>query len=82
MKTEFKELLDTPLKRGGFTLASQTLSIGRKAEGIAKLANDKQIENGEFATLFASNIKEWMQEIADMAQETLDLQMKRDARDE
>ena len=41
MKTKFQQLLDTPLKTGGFTLASKTLSIGEKAERIAKQAREK-----------------------------------------
>ena len=80
MKTEFKELLDTPLKEGGFTVASKVLSIGGKAERIAQHAKQKQDEDGEFAKFHASNIESWMQEIVDMAQEALDFQMKKDAR--
>ena len=80
MKTEFKELLDTPLKEGGFTVASKVLSIGGKAERIAQHAKRKQDEDGEFAKFHASNIESWMQEIVDMAQEALDFQMKKDAR--
>jgi ferritin-like protein len=76
MKTKFKELLDTPLKHGGFTIASQTLSIGEKAERIAKQAKDAQDDNGEHAKMFASNIQDWMQQISDQAQESLDFQMK------
>jgi len=80
MKTKFKELLDTPLKQGGFVVASKALSIGEKAERIAKQAKDAQNENGEFAKMFACNIQDWMQEIVDMAQESLDFQLERDAR--
>jgi len=80
MKTKFKELLDTPLKHGGFTLASKTLSIGEKAERIAKQAREKQSEEGEFAKFHCSNIEEWMGQIVEMAQEALDFQMEKDAR--
>jgi len=79
MKTKFKELLDTPLKHGGFTLASQTLSIGQKAERIAKQAKEKQDKEGEFAMFHAVNIEDWMGQIAEMAQETLDLLLEREA---
>lgn len=78
MKTKFKELLDTPLKHGGFTLASQTLSIGEKAERIGKQAKDAQDNYGEHAKMFATNIEGWMQEIADSAQEALDNLLERD----
>ncbi len=80
MKTEFQELLDASLKEGGFTVASKVLSIGGKAERIAKMATEKQEESGEFAKFHASNIESWMQEIVDMAQDCLDFQMKKDAR--
>jgi hypothetical protein len=80
MKIEFKDLLDIPQKQGGFILASRVLSMGEKAERIAKQAKIKQDEDGEFAKFHASNIEDWMNQIVEMAQETLDLQMKRDAR--
>ena len=75
MKTTFKELLDLPLKEGGFTLASKSLSIGQKAERIANQARKAQDEDGEYAKMFASNIEEWMQQLADMAQEAIDFQL-------
>jgi hypothetical protein len=79
MKTNFKELLDTPLKHGGFTLASKTLSIGEKAERIALQAKHAQDDNGEHAKMFASNIEEWMLDIAGRAQDALDTLLERDA---
>jgi|TARA_R110001583_G_scaffold70887_1_gene200122 hypothetical protein len=78
MKTKFQQLLDTPLKTGGFTLASKTLSIGEKAERIAKQAREKQISEGEFAKFHCSNIEDWMGQIVDMAQEALELTLERD----
>ena len=77
MKTKFQQLLDTPLKTGGFTLASKTLSIGEKAERIAKQAREKQISEGEFAKFHCSNIEDWMGQIAELAQEALDLEIKK-----
>ena len=76
MKTKFKELLSTQFNAGGFTLASETLSIGEKAQRIADMAKLKQDEDGEFAKIFASNIEEWMREIAQMAQSSLDKQLQ------
>lgn len=80
MKTKFKELLDTPLNEGGFTIASKVLSMGEKAERIADQAKRKQKEEGEFAKFHCSNIEEWMKQISEMAQECLHFQLKRDAR--
>ena len=79
MKTKFKELLAMPFKAGRFTLASEILSIGEKAERIAEQAKLKQDKDGEFAKFFASNIEEWMSEIAQMAQSSLDKQLEKDA---
>ena len=80
MKTKFKELLDTPLNEGGFTVASKVLSMGEKAERIAKQAREKQNEEGEFAKFHCSNIEDWMGQIVEMAQESLHFQLKKDAR--
>ena len=80
MKTKFTELLDTPLNNGGFTVASKVLSMGEKAERIAKQAREKQNEEGEFAKFHASNIEQWMGQIAEMAQDCLHFQLKKDAR--
>ena len=75
MKTKFKELLSTDFPQGGFTLASEILSIGEKAERIANQAKVKQWEDGEFAKFHASNIEDWMGQIVDMAQSLLDKQL-------
>jgi hypothetical protein len=80
MKTEFKELIDTPLNKGGFVLASKILDLGRDAEIIASVCQGKVDEDGEYAKVSCSNVIEWMQDIAKNAQSTLELQMERDAR--
>ena len=75
--TKFKDLFDLDFKAPkGFTLACKIIDLRRKAENIAHTANNKQIENGEFATLFATNIKEWMQEMAELADSALDLHIQ------
>lgn len=79
MKIKFSQLLDTPLKQGGFSLASKTLSIGEKAERIAKQAREKQIDEGEFAKFHASNIEDWMGQIVKMTEVALDDLLERDA---
>ncbi len=76
MKTQLSQLLNSNLGQG-YIVASETLSIGEKAERIVKQAKDAQDENGEFAKMFASNIEQWMQEIADMAQKSIDRQLKK-----
>jgi hypothetical protein len=81
MKTKFSELLSTPFKEGGFMLASQTLSIGEKAERIGKQAKEAQDNYGEHAKMFATNIEGWMREIADSAQEILDFHKEKNVRD-
>ena len=53
-----------PFKAGRFTLASEILSIGEKAERIAEQAKLKQDEDGEFAKVFAETISEWLGRIA------------------
>ena len=58
-KTQFADLLDLNLGNG-FVTASRLIDIREQANRIAKQANAKQIANGEFATMFADNIKNWM----------------------
>tara|TARA_R110000765_G_scaffold376654_1_gene467386 strand:+ start:220 stop:459 length:240 start_codon:yes stop_codon:yes gene_type:complete len=74
MKTKFKELLETKTLHG-FSVASEILSMGEKAERIAKQAKDAQDENGEHAKMFACNIQDWMGQIVEMAQSSLDKQL-------
>jgi len=76
MKTQLSQLLDSNLGQG-YIVASETLNIGEKAERIAKQAKNAQDENGEFAKMFASNIEQWMHEIADMAQKSIDRQLEK-----
>jgi exonuclease V gamma subunit len=59
-----------------FTLASKMLDVRQKAERIAKIASKRQIENGEFATLFAENIIEWMQDLAQEADKALEIHIQ------
>ena len=81
MKTTFKQLIDnSKFKKGGFLLASCALSIGEKAERIGNQAKDAQDENGEHAKMFASNIQEWMRELAEMAQASIDISLEMDAK--
>ena len=78
---EFSDLFDFRFNETkGFTLASRMLDIRNQAERIANQANDKQIANGEFATMFAENIKDWMNDIANVADSALDLHLADNAK--
>jgi len=78
MEITFKEIIDSKLTLGSFPVSSKIFSLGREAEIIAKLAQDKIDEDGEFAKFMCSNIVDWMNEIAKQAQACLDLQMEKD----
>ena len=81
MKTKFKDILETPLNKGGFTLASRIHDIGRNVEIIASVCKEKVDSDGEFAKVNCTNIINWMKEIEEMTQVALELQMERDARE-
>tara|TARA_B110000495_G_scaffold16849_1_gene11999 strand:- start:1521 stop:1754 length:234 start_codon:yes stop_codon:yes gene_type:complete len=74
MKTKFKDLLDSKTSHG-FSIASEILRMGEKAERIAEQAKDAQKENGEHAKMFACNIQDWMGQIVEIAQSSLDRQI-------
>ncbi len=78
MKQQFKDLLSRDLPIGSFPLSSKIFDLGRQAEIIAKCAKDRMHEDGEFATIHASNVIDWMNEIAEQAQVALDLHLKQD----
>ena len=69
MKTKFNELLGEE----NFSLNSKIFDLGRQAEIIAKVTQDRIDEDGEFAKVFASNVVKWMEDIANDAQKVLDL---------
>lgn len=78
MKTTFDQILKTNLTLGSFPVSSKIFSLGREAEIIANIAQEKINEDGEFAKIMCSNIVDWMNEIAKQAQAVLDLQMEKD----
>jgi len=69
MKTKFKEIITEE----NFILNSKIFDLGRSAEIIAKVAQDKMEEDGRDAKIHASNVVNWMRDIAEQAQKTLDL---------
>jgi hypothetical protein len=82
MKTEFKELLRKNWKEAnGFRLADHVLTAGRNAESIAKLAQQRIDEEGEWATIHASSIIKWMNEIAEESQKALSLHINENGKD-
>lgn len=78
MKTTFDQILKTNLTLGSFPVSSKIFSLGREAEIIANIAQEKIDEDGEFAKIMCSNIVDWMNELAKQAQAVLDLQMEKD----
>ena len=72
MKTKFNELI----MEKNYLLNSKIFDLGRQAEIIAKVAQDRIEEDGQDAMIYASNIVNWMAEIAEEAQKTLDLSRK------
>ena len=78
-QTQLTDLFDLNLGKN-FHVASRLLDIRSQAERIANQANDKQIANGEFATMFAENIKDWMNDIANVADSALDLHLADNAK--
>ena len=77
---KFNDLFDFKFtNEKGFTIASRILDIRRQAERLAKTATNKQIENGEFATMFAENIKDWMNDLASVADSALDTHLESNA---
>ena len=78
MKTTFDQIIKTNLTLGSFPVSSKIFSLGREAEIIADIAQEKIDEDGEFAKIACSNIVNWMNELAKQAQAVLDLQMEKD----
>jgi len=74
MKQQFKDLLDSD-KMPAFPLSSKILDLGREAESIARIAQSKIDEDGEFAKIHCSNIVNWMNAIAEDAQKALDFHL-------
>ena len=74
MKTKFKDIVTEE----NYILNSKIFDLGRQAEIIAKVAQDKIDEDGEWAKIDCSNIINWMQDIAEQAQKALDIQLSKD----
>ena len=77
MKTKFKDLLDDKFS-SNFVANTKIYDLGRQAEIVQKIAQEQIDENGEHAKIHCSNIVEWMQDIADMAQKALDIQLEKE----
>ena len=76
MKITYKELLDQPVNaefKQKFRLSMRAWDIGSQAQSIAKVAKQRINEDGKHATLHASSVQEWMQEIIDIVDECMDI---------
>ena len=76
MKITYKELLDQPVNaefKHKFRLSMRAWDIGSQAQSIAKVAQQVIAEDGENATIHASNVQKWMDEIVDMVNECMDI---------
>ena len=78
MKTTFDQIIKANLTLGSFPVSTKIFSLGREAEIIAKVVQDKIDEDGKHAQIHCSNIVDWMNELAKQAQAVLDLQMEKD----
>ena len=77
MKTNYKYILDNSSSQQ-FGVNTKLYDLGTQAEIIAKVAQDKIKEDGANAKVFASNVVQWMEEIADLAQKGLDIQFRKE----
>lgn len=76
MKITYKELLDQPINaefKHKFRLSMRAWDIGSQARSIAKVAQQVIDEDGENATIHASNVQKWMDEILDMVNDCMDI---------
>ena len=62
-KIELKELFASHLGEN-FDVAQKLLEIRKEAESIARFADKRVAEDGEFAKVFAETISEWLGRIA------------------
>ena len=68
---EISDFFGQELTDGNFALAQKIMRIRDKAEAISSIADKRLDEDGEFAKLHASSIKEWVGEILSVANVTL-----------
>lgn len=68
---EISDFFGQEFTDGNFALAQKILRIRERIESIHWLANKRLDEDGEFAKLHASSIKEWLGEIIEVANVSL-----------
>jgi len=76
MKITYKELLDQPINadfKHKFRLSMRAWDIGSQARSIVEVAKKVMDEDGEHATIHASNVQKWMEEILDMVNDCMDI---------
>lgn len=80
MKTKFKDLLDGDHTK--FIVNTKIFDLGRSAEIIAKVCQDKVNEDGERAMIHCTNVIDWVNAIAEDAQKILDLRRSKELAEE
>ena len=79
MKQKFRDLLDDD-NMHAFPLSSKILDLGREAERTARLAQAKIDKEGKHAKIHCSSVVDWMNALAEAAQEALDFHLEKNAR--
>ena len=66
------DLFGSKMDVGNFAVAQKLINIRVQAMSIAKQADDKLTEDGEFAKVYAESIANWLVEIACVANQALE----------
>jgi len=66
------DLFEARLESGNFSVAQKLIDIRIQAMSIAKHADDKVQEDGEFAKVYAESIANWLVEIACVANQAVE----------
>mgnify|MGYP001178456656 CR=1 FL=1 len=74
MKTTFQDIIDGDHKK--FIVNTKIFDLGRSAEIVAKVCQDKIDEDGDSAKVHCSNVIQWLNDISEQAQKLLDLREK------
>jgi hypothetical protein len=69
---EIVDLFDAKLSQGNFAVAQKLIDIRVQSMCIAKQADNKLTEDGEFAKVYAESIAKWLVEIACVANQALE----------
>ena len=70
--TEYKEIIFSE----DFKVLNKVYDLGKQAEVIRNLAIDAMGKEGVNAKIHCSNVVQWMEEIAEQAQQAIDLKLQ------